>query len=141
MIVLETQRMNLRTLTLEDTDLVLGIFSDPIATEFYKSTSTRQEVYERMQRNLDLTGGLVFSQRVLLALTEKGMRREDAYAVVQENALAAWEGGASFRERVETDSRVLESGNKEEIAAAFDISYNLRNVDKIFARVFEKETE
>jgi adenylosuccinate lyase len=94
---------------------------------------------ERMRANLDRTGGLVFSQRLLLELTRKGMRREDAYAVVQENALAAWDGGAPFRERIGKDSRILEVLSPEEIEGAFDLAYNLRNVDRVFARVLEEE--
>lgn len=92
---------------------------------------------EKMMANLNMTGGLVFSQRVLLALTRKGMLREDAYAVVQENALAAWEGGPTFRERIHEDSRVLEVMKKPEIEDAFDLSYNLRNLDQIYDRVLE----
>jgi adenylosuccinate lyase len=92
---------------------------------------------DNMMANLDKTGGLVYSQRVLLALTRKGMRREDAYAVVQENAIAAWEGGATFRERINGDSRVLDVMNKSEIEEAFDLSYNLRNLDQIYNRVLE----
>jgi len=92
---------------------------------------------ERMLLNLNRTGGLVFSQRVLLALTEHGMRREDAYAVVQENALAAWHGGDTFRERIARDPRVGEVLRPKEVEAAFDMSYNLRNVDRLFERVLE----
>jgi adenylosuccinate lyase len=90
---------------------------------------------ERMLQNLDRTGGLVFSQRLLLELTGKGMRREEAYAAVQENALAAWEGGAPFRTRIREDARVQKVLSPEEIDAAFDLAYNLRNVNAIFERV------
>jgi adenylosuccinate lyase len=90
---------------------------------------------ERMMENLERTGGLVFSQRLLLELTRNGMLREDAYAAVQENALAAWEGGASFRNRIREDARVLEVLSREEIDAAFDLGYNLRNVGAVFERV------
>ena len=95
---------------------------------------------ERMMANIERTGGLVFSQRLLLALTGNGMRREDAYAVVQENALAAWEGGPPFRERIAGDKRVLEVLSAEEVADAFDLSHNLRNVHHVFDRVLKKET-
>jgi adenylosuccinate lyase len=81
----------------------------------------------------------VFSQRVLLSLTRKGMLREDAYAVVQENALAAWEGGPTFRKRIISDSRVLDVLEISEIEDAFDLSYNLRNLDRIYDRVLEGE--
>ena len=92
---------------------------------------------ERMLLNLNRTGGLVFSQRVLLALTGHGMRREDAYLVVQENALAAWDGGETFRERIAKDPRVREVLNPKQVEEAFDMTYNLRNVDRIFERVLE----
>jgi adenylosuccinate lyase len=94
---------------------------------------------ERMRANLDRTGGLVFSQRLLLELTRRGLRREEAYRVVQENALAAWEGGPPFRQRVAEDPRVLEIMKAEEVQAAFDLGYNLRNVDRIYARVLGEE--
>jgi adenylosuccinate lyase len=90
---------------------------------------------ERMKANLERTGGLVFSQRVLLALTERGMRRQEAYAAVQENALAAWEGGPSFRERIRRDDRVLAVLSEQEIDSTFDLGHNLRNVNRIFDRV------
>jgi adenylosuccinate lyase len=90
---------------------------------------------ERMRENLERTGGLVFSQRLLLELTRKGMLREDAYAAVQENALAAWEGGASFRNRIREDAQVLAVLSREEIDAAFDLGYTLRNVEAVFRRV------
>jgi adenylosuccinate lyase len=95
---------------------------------------------ERMQANLDRTGGLVFSQRLLLQLTKRGMRREEAYAVVQENALAAWNGGPTFRERIGKDPRVAAVLTPEEIAGSFDLSHNLRHVDRVFARVLDEET-
>ncbi len=92
-----------------------------------------------MMRNLERTGGLVFSQRLLLGLTRAGLRREAAYALVQEIALAAWEeGGATFRERVRRDPRVSKALDPAEIESAFDLDYNLRNVDRIFERVLEE---
>jgi adenylosuccinate lyase len=94
---------------------------------------------ENMKRNLALTGGLVHSQRLLLELTRRGWLREEAYAVVQENALAAWEGGRSFEERVRSDRRILARIPAEELAAVFDPAHNLRNVDRIFERVLAEE--
>jgi adenylosuccinate lyase len=94
---------------------------------------------ENMMRNVDHTGGLVFSQRVLLALTHGGMRREDAYSVVQENALAAWEGGETFRERIRKDPRVLELMSTQDVDSAFDLYHSLRNVDRIFERVLDEK--
>jgi adenylosuccinate lyase len=90
---------------------------------------------ENMRRNLDLTGGLPFSQRLLLELTRNGLRREEAYALVQENALQAWEGGATFQERVLEDPRVLRILDRDAVAACFDLAFNLRNVDAVFDRV------
>ncbi len=96
---------------------------------------------ENMRRNLERTGGLVFSQRLLLELTRAGMRREEAYAVVQENALAAWEGGEPFRDRVRTDPRILAVLAADAVDGVFDLDYNLRNVDRIFERVLEGEEQ
>jgi len=94
---------------------------------------------ERMRKNLDLLGGMVYSQRLLLELTRAGMRREEAYAVVQEAALLAWEGGPSFRERISGHPRVQEILGAEGVARSFDLAYNLRNVPAVFARVLEGE--
>lgn len=100
---------------------------------------------ENMLRNLNQTGGLVFSQRLLLELTRKGLRREESYKIVQENAMAAWnEGGASFQERIAGDARVQRVMSSEEIKGCFDLSYNLRHIDRIFERVLGtpvKETQ
>ena len=121
----------------------------PVSVNSSETTPTddRQQVLMHMVKHdcgschgLNLTGGLVFSQRVLLALTKAGLRREEAYAVVQENALAAWEqGGESFRERIARDERVTKVIDPEELAGCFDLSYNLRHVDRIFDRVLGDE--
>lgn len=94
---------------------------------------------ENMMRNLNLTGGLVFSQRVLLALTEAGMRREESYAVVQENALKTWNEKQDFKELLLADERVQKVMDQSQVEACFDLSYNLRHVDAIFNRVFKEE--
>jgi len=91
---------------------------------------------ERMLRNLESTHGLVFSGQLLQDLVEKGMPRDDAYKAVQENAMAAWESESSFRERVEKDARITKFLNTKELAETFDLQRQLRNVDKLFARVF-----
>jgi len=96
---------------------------------------------ERMMQNLERTGGLPFSQRLLLSLVDAGMRREEAYAVVQENAMAAWEGGANFRERIRGDERVKGVLSPEELDRTFDLAYNLRHVDQVFDRVLGEEAE
>ena len=89
---------------------------------------------ENMMRNLELMGGLVFSERVMLRLVEKGLSREDAYTAVQENAAKAWEG-RSFREALESDPRVTSALSKEELAEIFDYQRHIRNVDAIFERL------
>jgi adenylosuccinate lyase len=89
---------------------------------------------ENMRRNLEAGGGLVYSQRVLLALTEAGMARDQAYAIVQEHALAAHESHASFRSRLERDVRVKERLPSGRLAACFDLDHYLRGVDALFAR-------
>ncbi len=97
---------------------------------------------ERMQRNLELTQGLVYSGQLLQDLVEKGMPRDDAYKAVQENAMAAWETDSDFRERVAGDARITKFLDAKALAHAFDLQRQLRYVDAIFARVFaEKATE
>jgi adenylosuccinate lyase len=94
---------------------------------------------ERMQRNLDSTGGLVFSGQLLLDLVENGVMREDAYRLVQANAMRAWREGLNFRELILNDLEIASRVAKGEIEYAFDIERQLRNVDKIMQRVFGKE--
>lgn len=94
------------------------------------------EVYpERMQRNLNLTRGLIFSQRVLLALIEKGMGRQEAYGLVQEKALRAWEEERGFFELLKEDPRITAALPPEELEKLFDYSFFLRYVDTIFQRL------
>jgi adenylosuccinate lyase len=94
---------------------------------------------ERMQQNLDRTGGLVFSGQLLLDLVENGVMREDAYRIVQRNAMRAWKEDLNFRELVMSDPEIAGRVPRGEIEFAFDQSRQLRNVDKIFARVFGNE--
>ena len=93
---------------------------------------------ERMQRNLDLMGGLVHSQRVLLALTQAGASREDAYRLVQRNAMQVWEadGQLSLMELLRADAEVTALLSPAQIEAQFDLAYHFKHVDTIFARVF-----
>ena len=94
-------------------------------------------VYEdMMKRNLDSLGGLVFSQRVLLGLTQAGMSREAAYSAVQRNAMRVWEEGADFLTELQADPEVVASISAEKLVSLFDLSYHTMNVDKIFDRVF-----
>jgi adenylosuccinate lyase len=91
---------------------------------------------ENMRRNLERLGGLVHSQRVLLALTQKGSPREDAYRLVQRNAMKAWQEGDDFQKLLAADPDVRKYLTEAEIAANFDLGYHLKEVDTIFARVF-----
>jgi adenylosuccinate lyase len=93
---------------------------------------------EAMKRNLDLFGGLVHSQRVLLALTQAGMAREDAYKAVQRNAMKAWESRGDFLALLKQDAEVTAKLGPAELEALFDLGYHFKNVDVIFARVFGK---
>ena len=91
---------------------------------------------ERMLRNLESTQGLVYSGQLLQDLVEKGMPRDDAYKAVQENAMAAWDSETSFRERVAKDARLTKYLSTKELEHSFDLNRQLRNVDRLFARVF-----
>mgnify|MGYP006434590091 CR=1 FL=1 len=91
---------------------------------------------EMMQANLDRLGGLVYSQQVLLALTQAGVSREDAYRLVQSNAMQVWAEGGSFRERLEADSEVTAALDGETLAACFDPGHHFKHVGAIFERVF-----
>jgi adenylosuccinate lyase len=91
---------------------------------------------ENMQKNLDRLGGLIHSQRVLLALTQKGAPREDAYRLVQRNAMKVWQGGGDFLSFLKADPEVRKYLSEAELAANFDLGYHLKGVDTIFKRVF-----
>jgi adenylosuccinate lyase len=91
---------------------------------------------ETMQKNLDRLGGLIHSQRVLLALTQKGAPREDAYRLVQGNAMMVWQGGSDFLSLLKADPEVRKYLSEAELAANFDLGYHLKGVDTIFKRVF-----
>ncbi len=91
---------------------------------------------ERMRENLESLGGLINSQRVLLALTQAGMSREDAYRVVQANAMAAWRGDARFSDLLKADPEITRFLNPDKIDGLFDMAYHLKHVDRIFRRVF-----
>jgi adenylosuccinate lyase len=89
-----------------------------------------------MLKNIDRAGGLVHSQRVLLALTQKGVSREDAYRLVQRNAMKAWAGGGDFLTLLKADAEVRKYLSDKELAANFDLDFHLAHVDTIFRRVF-----
>lgn len=90
---------------------------------------------DNMKRNIDRTYGVIFSQRVLLKLIDKGMARETAYDIVQPKAMQAWETGTHFKQLVEADGQISDTLTKEEIEDCFDYTYHLKNVDVIFERI------
>ncbi|RST31896.1 adenylosuccinate lyase [Sphingomonas ginkgonis] len=93
---------------------------------------------ERMQKNIDRMGGLVHSQRILLALTQAGLSREESYAIVQRNAMKVWEsdGSLSLLELLKGDPEVTARLSPEKLEESFDLGYHLKHVDTIFERVF-----
>ncbi|HEV2595949.1 MAG TPA: adenylosuccinate lyase [Sphingomicrobium sp.] len=93
---------------------------------------------KRMQKNLDAMGGLVHSQRVMLALTQAGLSREESYALVQRNAMRVWEseGQLSLLELLKADPEVAQRLSNDQLNDLFDLGYHLKHVDTIFARVF-----
>jgi len=91
---------------------------------------------ERMLYNLNMTHGVIFSQMVLLSLIDKGITREDAYAIVQNNAMKSWQEGLEFKDLLEKDSTVTQYLKKKELTAIFDVKNFLKNLNFIFTRVF-----
>ena len=91
---------------------------------------------KNMQKNLDRLGGLIHSQRVLLALTQKGVSREDAYRLVQRNAMPVWRGEGDFLGLLKGDAEVCKALSQAELEELFDLGYHFRQVDTVFARVF-----
>src|SRR5207249_3093382 len=91
---------------------------------------------DRMRQNLDLTGGLVYSQRVLLELVEGGAQRKQAYEAVQGAAMQAWKGGVGFKELVGKDPFIAKYLSPAQIESCFDPTYYLRHLDTIYRRVF-----
>ena len=90
---------------------------------------------ENMRRNLDLTGGLIFSQEVLLALVKKGVVRDDAYAIVQRNAMQVWEKKKDFIALLKADDQITALLNDDEIDALFDLNKVMTNINKIYKRL------
>ncbi|OGN92361.1 MAG: hypothetical protein A2Z75_07165 [Chloroflexi bacterium RBG_13_50_10] len=108
-------------------DYMLSIFT---------STMKGLKVYpENMRRNIELTQGVIFSQRVLLALIDKGLIREQAYKLVQDNAMKAWEKRKSFLSLLEADRRITARLTKLELNSLFDYTYYLKYVDDVFRRL------
>lgn len=94
---------------------------------------------ENMLRNIELSKGLTFSGQILLALTQKGVTREDAYAWVQRNAMKVWDEGGDYRELIEKDADITSRLSPDEISRVFDLKHYLRNVGKVFERVFSND--
>ena len=90
---------------------------------------------QRMKKNMELTKGLVFSQRVMLALIDKGMSRQKAYALVQRNAMVAWKGNKDFLAQLKNDIEIADVLSAEELKPLFDYHYYLRHIDEIFERL------
>ena len=94
---------------------------------------------DAMRANLDRLGGLVFSQRVLLALTQAGMSREEAYEAVQRNAMAVWQSGGSFLDLLRQDAAVTARLDEDQLGRLFDLAYHTKHVDTVFKRVFDPD--
>ncbi|MFC1903384.1 adenylosuccinate lyase [Chloroflexota bacterium] len=102
----------------------------------FTSVVKGMEVYpQKMQKNIELTKGLIFSQRIMLALIDKGLSRQKAYHLVQRNAMKAWKGNKDFFNLLKADSEVTTTLPQEELKALFDHQYYLRHVDEVFARL------
>lgn len=96
---------------------------------------------ENMKQNMEKTYGLIYSQRVLLALIDKGMSREEAYDIVQPKAMEAWETAKPFRQLITAETKITDKLSDDDIAQCFDPTYHLKNVDMIFARLGLNEEE
>ena len=114
-------------------DYCLGLFT---------SVVTGLQIYpQRMKKNIDLTKGVIFSQRVMLALIDRGLSRQEAYQLVQRNAMASWKGNKRFLSLLKADPEVTARLPVEELESLFDVQYYLRHVDEIFVRLGLTETQ
>jgi adenylosuccinate lyase len=91
---------------------------------------------QNMQKNLDQMKGLIYSQKILLDLTQAGVSREDAYRLVQRNAMRVWEEGKDFLVELLADPEVMAALGEAKVRESFDLNYHLKHVDTIFKRVF-----
>lgn len=94
---------------------------------------------ERMKDNLETTGGLFFSQRVLLALTESGLDRDEAYRLTQRHAMSVWKEGGTFKSRLSADPEIMKHLSIDTLEELFDLNYFLKHVDTIFSQVFDQK--
>ena len=91
---------------------------------------------ESMKKNIDQLGGLIFSQRVLLGLTQAGVSREQSYKIVQRNAMKVWQEGEDFLSSLKSDQEVMEKISPDELETFFDLNYHTKHVNTLFHRVF-----
>lgn len=115
------------------------ILLDYMLQKFYYVLNNLKVNQDNMKKNLDLTGGLVFSQRVMLELTRKGLSREKAYQIIQDNALQSWKNNKSFKSLILEDQEIKKYMTKDEIISCFDYNYFIRNMNYIYQRVYKKE--
>jgi adenylosuccinate lyase len=94
---------------------------------------------DNMLRNLNQMRGLVFSQKILLDLTQAGVSREESYRMVQRNAMKVWDEGKDFQEELLADAAVVAALGEDKIRESFDLNYHLKHVDTIFERVFKDQ--
>ncbi len=114
------------------------ILLDYMLQKVYFVLDTLRINKENMKKNLDLTGGLIFSQRVMLALTRKGLSREKAYKIVQDKAMESWKNYKSFKDLILENQEIKEYMTKDEISYCFDYNYFIRNMDYIYQKVYKK---
>ena len=120
---------------LPDTTILADYLLDKAATLIEKLL-----VYPaRMLKNLESTGGLIFSGQLLIDLAAAGMTREDAYRLVQSHAMDAWQNERNYRELIENDPEIKARLSPEKVAAAFDVNRQLSNIDTVFARVLAED--
>ena len=115
------------------------ILLDRMFVRFTKLINNLIVYPERMKENLEQTGGLIYSQRVLLEMVKRGISREDAYRIIQRNAMKAWQGKADFKELLANDPAVKPIMSKGDLENAFSLHYHLQHVNTIFQRVFGED--
>ncbi len=115
------------------------ILMDYMLNRFTKMVENLSVFPEKMKNNLNLTRGIIYSQRILLELAKKGEQRKEAYEIVQKLAMESWQNECSFEELLLSDRSILSYVSLEELKSCFDPNYYVRHMDEIFKRVFEKE--
>jgi adenylosuccinate lyase len=115
------------------------ILVDYMLTQFAKIIENLLVYPDNMRKNLEKTGGMIFSGRLLLELSQKAPSKEEAYLMVQDTAMKAWNGNENFKDLIKNDKRVKKYLSEKEIEECFSLDYYLRNVDYIFKRVFGQE--